>query len=92
MAEDKEKYKDFLAEALGVYNIPTCFVLAWRYDLPTDSMVVVTHGGKKISHKRGAGPTVTLSEGDISGFLPKSELYWCEKLNQRISIDELIKK
>jgi len=92
MGEDKEKCKEFLAETLAVYNIPTCFVLAWRYDLPTDSMVVVTTGGKKISHKRGAEATVKLSEEDISGFLPKRELYWCERLNQRISIEELIKR
>jgi len=61
-------------------------------DVPTDSIVIVTHGGKKISHKRGTEATVKLSEEDISGFLPKRELYWCEKLNQRISVDELIKR
>ncbi|MDQ5987997.1 MAG: hypothetical protein CSYNP_03750 [Syntrophus sp. SKADARSKE-3] len=92
MSEDKEKYKELLEETLNLYNIPPCFVLAWRYDVPTDSMVVVTHGGKKIKHKIGAQATCTLTETEISGFLPQKEMFWNEKLNGRVSIDELINK
>jgi hypothetical protein len=90
--KDEEKHKDKLEEACNVYKIPPQWVFAWRYDEQTDTVKIVTHGGKKLFHKMGEAAKCELSMVEISGFLPKEELFWSPKLNQRIKLSELVKK
>jgi len=89
--EMKGKEKALFEEALKVYEIPPQWVFAARFDPIRDAMVIVTHGGKKVIHKKGEPAKFKLTHVQISGFLPKKEMFWSDKFNCRISLDELKK-
>ena len=89
--KDETKLKTILEETIKLYEIPQQWVLAARYDEQTDTVIIVTHGGKKIVHKVGAAIERKLTMVEISGFLPKEELFWSKKLNQVIKLSELEK-
>jgi hypothetical protein len=81
-----------LKEALKVYGIPPQYVFSSGVYADIGEVVIVTNGGKKIRHRQGEPAKVQLSETDITGELPKQELVWHEKLNQRINLTEILKK
>ena len=88
----EEKNEQLIKEVLEAYEIPQQWVLASRYDKQTDTVIIVTHGGKKIVHKVGSAIGQKPTMVEISGFLPKEELFWVERLGQKISKNELISK
>jgi hypothetical protein len=51
----------------------------------------VTNGGKRIRHRRGEKAQFELSQVEITGELPQDEMVWNEKLNQRISVNSILK-
>jgi len=87
----KGEEKSLYEEALKVYEIPPQWVFAARFDPVRDAMVILTNGGKKVIHKKGEPAKFKLTYEQISGFLPKKEMYWSDKFSCRISIDELKK-
>ena len=87
-----DKDKTLIEEALKVYEIPPQWVFASRVDREKDMAIIVTYGGKKVIHKRGEAAKRKLSEVEISGFLPKREMFWSDRLNQGITIEELKKR
>lgn len=87
----EDKGKALIEEARKVYEIPPQWVLAERYYPATDTVIIVTYGGKKVIHKIGEAAKVKLTMVEISGFLPKEELFWSEKLNQGVRLSELKK-
>ena len=90
--KQEDKDKALIEEALRVYEIPPQWVFASRVDRQMNAAVIVTHGGKKVIHKAGEEAKYKLTMVEISGFLPKEELYWSERLNQSIRLSELVKK
>ena len=84
--------KALLEEALKVYEIPQQWVFASRVDSEKDTVIIVTNGGKKVIHKRGEAAKFKLKEEEISGFLPKREMFFSDRLNQSITKDELTKR
>lgn len=84
--------KVLIEEALAAYEIPPQWVLASRVDRAKDTAIILTYGGKKVTHKRGEAAKFKLSEVEISGFLPKREMFWSDRLNQGITIEELKKR
>jgi len=90
--KDEAKQKAIVEATLKAYEIPPQLVLATRYDEQTDTVSIVTNGGKKIVHKVGAPIERKLTMVEISGFLPKEELFWVERLGSRISANELLIK
>ncbi len=90
--KDETKRKAIVEETIKAYGIPSQWVLASRYDEQADTVVIVTHGGKKIVHKVGAAVEHKPTMVEISGFLPKEEMFWSKKLNQGIYLSELKKK
>ena len=89
---DESKNEKIVKDTLAAYEIPAQWVMAARYNEQTDTVTIVTHGGKKIVHKVGAPIERKLSMVEISGFLPKEELYWSKKLNGGVKLSELVKK
>ncbi|MGV8059682.1 MAG: hypothetical protein AB2L12_16930 [Smithellaceae bacterium] len=89
--KDEAKQKAIVEATLKAYEIPPQWVFASRYDEQTDTVIIVTHGGKKIVHKVGAAIERKLTMVEISGFLPKEEMFWSEALNQRVRLSELRK-
>ena len=87
-----DKDKALIEEALKVYGIPPQWVFASRVDKIRDAAVIVTNGGKKVIHKQGETAKFKLSMVEISGFLPKEEMFWSDRLNQGIKISELRKR
>ena len=73
--EDKDKA--LIEEALKVYEIPPQWVFASAVRQKENVAVIVTWGGKKVIHKRGEAAKVKLTMVEISGFLPKQEMFWC---------------
>ena len=88
----ENKDKALLEEALKVYEIPQQWVFASRVDSEKDTVIIVTNGGKKVIHKRGEAAKFKLKEEEISGFLPKREMFFSDRLNQSITKDELTKR
>ena len=87
-----DKDKALIEEALKVYEIPPQWVFASRVDKVRDAAVIVTYGGRKVIHKLGEAAKVKLTMVEISGFLPKEEMFWSDRLNQGITKDELRKR
>lgn len=87
-----DKDKALIEEALKVYEIPPQWVFASRVDKIRDAAVIITNGGKKVIHKQGEAAKFKLSETEISGFLPKAEMFWSDRLNQGITKEELRKR
>jgi hypothetical protein len=88
----EEKDKALIEEALKVYEIPKQWVFASRVDKIANAAVIVTNGGKKVIHKRGEAAKFKLSEVDISGFLPKKEMFFLDRLGQGVYLEELRKR
>ena len=86
------KDKALIKEALEVYGIPPQWVFASRVDKVRDAAVIVTWGGKKVIHKQGEEAKCKLTMVEISGFLPKEELFWSDRLGQGITKEELRKR
>ncbi len=91
MKEDT-KHKKIVEETIAAYEIPPQWVLASRYEEQTNTVIIITNGGKKIVHKVGAPIERKLSMVEISGFLPKEELFWVDNLGQRVRLSELRKR
>jgi hypothetical protein len=90
--KDEKLVKKIVEDTLKSYEIPPQCVLSSRYDEPSDTVIFVTNGGKKISHKVGEAIERKLTEVEMSGVLPQEELLWSKKLNQGIKQSELQKK
>jgi len=88
----EKKEKNLLDETLKLYGIPPQWVFSSRVNNETGEVVIVTNGGKKIKHMSGSPATCKLTEVEISGFLPKKELFLSERLNGRIATEELKKR
>lgn len=88
----EEKDKALIEEALKVYEIPPQWVLASHVNRVENVATIVTYGGKKVIHKQGEAAKVKLTMVEISGFLPKEEMFWSDRLNQRITKEELRKR
>jgi hypothetical protein len=82
------KEKDLLAEALKVYGVPEKHILSSRV-VDSDTVVFVTNGGQKITHRRGAKASRTLLVQDITGVPAKAEMVWSRKFNTRIKVSDL---
>jgi hypothetical protein len=80
MKNEDEKLID---EVLKVYKIPSEYVFAVKAYPETQEAVVVTNGGKKVRHRKGEKAKFILTEVDITGEIPKHEMVWDDKLNQR---------
>lgn len=89
---EKDTDKALLEEALKVYKIPPQWVFASSVNQEKDTVTIVTNGGKKVIHKRGEAAKFKLSMTEISGFLPKAEMFWSDRFNQRITKEELKKR
>ena len=87
-----DKDKALIEEALKVYEIPQQWVFASRVDKVRDAAVIVTWGGKKVIHKQGEEAKFKLTMVEISGFLPKEEMFWSDRLNQGITKEDLRKR
>lgn len=87
-----DKDKALIEEAKKVYGIPGQWVFASRVDKIRDAAVIVTNGGKKVIHKKGEAAKFKLSEVEISGFLPKRDMFWSDRLGQGITVEELRKR
>ena len=87
-----DKDKALIEEALKVYGIPPQWVLASRVNKSENAAVIVTYGGKKVIHKQGEPAKVKMSIAEISGELPKKEIFWSDRLNQGITKEELRKR
>ncbi|HPD57939.1 MAG: hypothetical protein BWY69_00809 [Planctomycetes bacterium ADurb.Bin401] len=87
----ENKSEKLIKETLDAYGIPPQWVLGARYDEKNDSVIIVTNGGKKIVHKIGSEIKQKPTMVEISGYLPKEELFWSKKLNQRIKLSDLQK-
>jgi hypothetical protein len=70
-------------ETLKVYGLREEHVFAQRFDETTGEIVIVTHGGAKIRHKKGAPASVKLTDVQKTGIPPKQEMIWDSKLGQR---------
>ena len=84
-----DKDKALIEEALKVYGIPQQWVFASRVDKVRGAAVIVTWGGKKVIHKKGEAAKFKLTSVEISGFLPKEEMFWSDRLKQGIPIEEI---
>lgn len=91
MAEKMEADQALIEEALKVYKIPKEFLFGSRADTNTGEVVIVTHGGKKLRHKKGDSAKVELTETDITGKPPEQDLVWSEKYNQGIDLKPLLR-
>lgn len=87
-----EKDRSLIEEALRVYEIPSQWVFASRVDKVRDAAVIVTYGGRKVIHKLGEAAKAKLTMVEISGFLPKAEMFWSDRLGQGITKEELRKR
>ena len=87
-----DKDKALIEEALKVYGIPPQWVLASRVNKSENAAVIVTYGGKKVIHKQGETAKAKLTMVEISGFLPKAEMFWSDRLGQGITVEELRKR
>ena len=85
MVEKMAADQALIQEALKVYKIPKEYLFHSRIDANTGEAVVVTHGGKKLRHKKGDNAKVELTETDITGKLPEQELIWSKKYNQKVN-------
>jgi hypothetical protein len=80
MANSEEKLID---EALNVYKISRKYLFAAKAYPETEEVVIVTNGGKKVRHRKGEKAKFKLTEVEITGEIPKQEMIWDAKLNQR---------
>jgi len=79
-----EKKKKLIDEALNVYGISKEHVFNSRIDEETGEAVIVTHGGKKIKHRKGEKAKFKLNTIEKTGKppRPRKKMIWDEKLNQ----------
>lgn len=89
--KDATNVKKILEDTAKAYGIQPQFVFASRYDEPTDTVFILTNGGKKIVHKVGAAIGQKPTEVEITGILPKEEMLWSKKHSQGIKLSELEK-
>jgi len=93
MKVEKEKAeRPLIEEALKVYKIPKEYLFHSRIDTNTGEAVIVTHGGKKLRHRKGEKAKCTLTETQITGKLPEQDLVWSKKYNQKMDLLRLFKK
>lgn len=85
----EEKDKALINEALKVYGIPPQWVFASRVDKIKNVAVILTWGGKKVMHKKGEAAKYKLSKVEISGFLPKEEMFWSDRLTRGAPIEAI---
>ena len=90
--KDEKLVKKIVEDTIKSYEIPPQFILSSRYDEPSDTVIFVTNGGKKISHKVGEAIERKLTMVEMSGVLPKEEILWSKQLNQGIKLSELEKR
>jgi len=82
--------ENLISEALKTYKIPPEYVFASRENEEAGEAVIVTNGGKKVVHKKGEAAKFELSQMEITGEKPIEEMVWHKKLNQRISVKEIL--
>ena len=82
MEDDRDNHIEYLKEALAAYGITEEYVLAWRHYPLTDSTVIITVGGKKITHKYGEAAKCKLSFVEITGCLPEGNTGGCKRIDQ----------
>jgi len=82
MGEDQKRHDEYLQAALIVYGIPSNYVFAWRYDEPTETITIITNGGKKVRHKRGDAANCKLTYVQITGELPTGSSKEGDKFNR----------
>lgn len=85
-----DKGNELLKEALKLYEIPPEFVFA--SGVHGDTVNVVTHGGKKVIHKKGEPAKFKLTPVQITGIPPRNEKFWSNRLNQGITKEELVRR
>jgi len=81
-----------IAEGCKAYGVDRKFLFSSGIDPHTGEAVILTHGGKKLRHKKGHKAKFELTETQITGNLPEQELVWSEKFNQKIDLLRLFKK
>lgn len=92
-----------IEEAIEVYNIPTEYIfngsvtpihpLKQAYmGGHTKIAIIVTNGGKKITHLRGDKAKFELTEIEITGVFQKEKRIWNKKLKQFVPIKKRDKK
>lgn len=96
-AAEKEKpltkeQEKLIAEGCKAYGIDRKFLFSSGIDPHTGEAVILTHGGKKIRHKKGDKAKFELTETQITGNLTEQDLVWSEKYNQKINLLSLFKK
>lgn len=74
-----------LSEALKIYGIAPEHVFASK-EVSEDEIVIVTNGGKKIRHTKGADARSKLSYLDITGNPEPKEEAFCPRLGQKIDL------
>jgi hypothetical protein len=80
MTNSEEKLID---EALKVFKIQRKYLFAAKAYPETGEVVIVTNGGKKVRHRKGEEARFKLTDVEITGEIPKQEMIWDAKLNQR---------
>lgn len=80
-----------LSEALKIYGIAPKFVFASN-ELSEDEIVIVTKGGKKVRHTKGAAAQFALSYTEISGNPEEKEEVYCPRLMQKIDLKKDVVK
>jgi len=91
MEKKNDLLSDLIEEACKVYEIPRQYVFASKV-YPEGEVVIVTHGGKKFRHRTGEPAKFALTEIEITGQLPKQEMVWDERSNQKNNLTALLKK
>ena len=67
-------------EALKVYGLKEEHVFAYRAYPEKGEVVIVTHAGKKIRHRKGAAALFNMTERDKTGKSPKPKMLWAKKI------------
>lgn len=78
-------------EALKIYGIRPEHVFASK-EISEDEIVIVTNGGKKVRHRKGADAQLTLSYSDITGDPEPKEEAYCPRLGQKIDLKKDVVK
>jgi hypothetical protein len=86
-----DKQSALMTEALNVYGISPEFVFDSK-ELSEDEIVIVTKGGKKVRHTKGAAAQFALSYTEISGNPEEKEEVHCPRLGQKIDLKKDIVK
>lgn len=83
LPKDQQKIID---EAIKVYKIPKEYIFSTGFNDRTGEAHVLTYGGFKVKHKKGAPAKCELTPVQITGKATQEETAWYEKLNQRIPL------